>query len=381
MDHTHEITEVPEAARVVTMALSMITISVLAICLTRRIQMIKNWKSLPLTNIRKTKTTYRFLLSQASNHLQVIIAIYIDSFLFIFCTAVLSKAYSLNQSAGICDGAILLCLLCYMTTKIMIYYFLVEKVHIIRTASTSRFKSKLWLFNFFGVICPYVVLVVLNFVFRIAYINERGVCVIGMKRRALVPLITFDIVLNVYLTSLFLHPLRQCYTFKQGTKSSMRILVVRTFVGSCATLLMSVVNLSVLTILDGEPGYICLCLCNLDILFTVCVLHWATAIDRQDRSTTSGSLRPNYISESRGASNSTHDSKADNYLELDERYVAKLTTYIEANGEETPNSDARNSRVIEVKTQHVREVAMEPYDIESGNCRESQENIVKPSSL
>lgn len=85
----------------------------------RRIQMIKNWKSLPLTNIRKTKTTYRFLLSQASNHLQVIIAIYIDSFLFIFCTAVLSKAYSLNQSAGICDGAILLCLLCYMTTKIV----------------------------------------------------------------------------------------------------------------------------------------------------------------------------------------------------------------------------------------------------------------------
>ena len=116
---------------------------------------------------------------------------------------------------------------------------------------------------------------------------------------------------------------------------------------------------------------------RLTVLFTVCVLHWATAIDRQDRTTTSGSLRPNYISESRGVSNSTHDSKADNYLELDERYVAKLTTYIEANGEETPNSDARNSRVIEVKTQHVREVAMEPYDIESGNCRESQENIVK----
>jgi hypothetical protein len=47
----------------------------------------------------------------------------------------------------------------------------------------------------------------------------------------------------------------------------MRTLVVRTFVGSCATLLMSVVNLSVLTILDGEPGYVCLCLCNLDSKF------------------------------------------------------------------------------------------------------------------
>ncbi|KAG9668621.1 hypothetical protein KCU95_g15988, partial [Aureobasidium melanogenum] len=359
--HTHEIAEVPTAARVVTMALSMITISVLAICLTRRIQVIQNWKNISVTNA-------------------LIIAIYIDSFLFIFCTAVLSKAFSLNQSAGICDGAILLCLLCYMTTKIMIYYFLVEKVHIIRTTNTARRKSKLWLFNFFGVICPYVVLVILNFVFRIAYINEKGVCVIGMKRRALVPLITFDVVLNVYLTSLFLHPLRQCYSFKQGKNSLMRTLVLRTFVGSCATLLMSVVNLSVLTILDGEPGYICLCLCNLDILFTVCVLHWATAIDRQERSTISASQKPRHTSESRGGLTSTTDGKRDDYLELDERHIAKSTTVIEAN-RETPDPSILNSHAIGIKTQHVVEI--EPYDIdcESGTGRESQERIVKPGSI
>ncbi|KAG9669187.1 hypothetical protein KCU98_g16773, partial [Aureobasidium melanogenum] len=359
--HTHEVAEVPPAARVVTMALSMITISVLAICLTRRIQIIQNWKNISATNA-------------------LIIAIYIDSFLFIFCTAVLSKAFSLNQSAGICDGAILLCLLCYMTTKIMIYYFLVEKVHIIRTTNTPRRKSKLWLFNFFGVICPYVVLVILNFVFRIAYINEKGVCVIGMKRRALVPLITFDVLLNVYLTSLFLHPLRQCYSFKQDKNSPMRTLVLRTFVGSCATLLMSVVNLSVLTILDGEPGYICLCLCNLDILFTVCVLHWATAIDRQDRTTTSGSQKPKHTSGSRGGLNSTTDGKTADYLELDERHVAKLTTVIEAN-RETPDPSILHSHAIGIKTQHV--VETEPYDIdcESGTWRESQERIVKPGSI
>ncbi|KAI4781964.1 hypothetical protein E4T52_03101 [Aureobasidium sp. EXF-3400] len=343
---------------------------------------------------------------------EVIIAIYIDSFLFIFCTAVLSKAFSLNQSAGICDGAILLCLSSYMTTKIvsyqahlisalltqrqMIYYFLVEKVHIIRTTNTPRMKSKLWLFNFFGVICPYIVLVILNFVFRIAYINEKGVCVIGMKRRALVPLITFDVLLNVYRTSLFLHPLRKCYSFKQGKNSLMRTLVLRTFVGSCATLIMSVVNLSVLTILDGEPGYICLCLCNLDsksptpgrttsanrsiVLFTVCVLHWATAIDRQDRTTISGSQKPKHTSESRGGLNSTTDGKTDDYLELDERHVAKLTTVIEAS-RETPDPSILNSHVIGIKTQHV--VETEPYDIdcESGTWRESQERIVKPGSI
>ncbi|KAI5249380.1 hypothetical protein E4T43_00705 [Aureobasidium subglaciale] len=366
-NHTHEITEVPAAARVVTMALSMITISVYVNQTSnpilpllkyntlpysshglpsRRIQFTKDWKTISMTNA-------------------LIIAIYVDSFLFIFCTAILSKAFSLNQSAGI-----------------LIYYFLVEKVYIIRTVNTSRMKSKLWLFNFFGVICPYVILVVLNFIFRIAYINDKGVCVIGMKRKALVPLITFDIILNVYLTSLFLHPLRQCYSFKQGASSRMRTLVIRTFVGSCATLLMSVVNLSVLTILDGEPGYICLCLCNLDILFTVCVLHWATAIDRQEQTSNSGSRKPKNTSESRGGLNSTNGGKQGDYVELDERVVAQLTTKIEAN-KGNQGSNMLNSCAIEVKTQHVREVEIEPYDVdsESGNWRESQERIVKPGSI
>ena len=61
---SHQTTEEPAAARVVTMALSMITISVLAVCLSemhrtqlqldvliapaRRIQFIKTWKKVPL---------------------------------------------------------------------------------------------------------------------------------------------------------------------------------------------------------------------------------------------------------------------------------------------------------------------------------------------
>ncbi|CAD0029735.1 unnamed protein product, partial [Aureobasidium pullulans] len=329
-DHTHEITEVPEAARVVTMALSMITISVLAICLSkffsgisrtsksnpsiaRRIQFVKNWKGISVTN-----------------------------------GPVLSKAYSLNQSRGICDGAIVLCLLCYMTTKI--------------DEEQAMAFQLLW--------CD----------LRIAYINEKGVCVIGMKRKALVPLITFDVLLNVYLTSLFLHPLRQCYSFKTGTNSRMRTLVFRTFVGSCATLVMSVVNLSILTILDGEPGYICLCLCNLDII----VLHWATAVDRQDQTTNTGSRKPkNTLDSSRGGLTSATGGKQGDYVELDERAVSKLTTKIEAN-RTSPGDDRMNSHAIEVKTQHVQEVEIEPYDIdcESGNnWRESQERIVKPGSI
>lgn len=118
------------------------------------------------------------------------------------------------------------------------------------------------------------------------------------------------------------------------------------------------------------------------VLFTVCVLHWATAIDKQDRTTTSDSQRPKHISDSRAGLNSATDGKADDYLELDERYVAKLTTVIEAN-KESPDSNVLSSHAIGIKTQHVREVDTEPYNIDSESCiwTESQERIVKSDSI
>jgi len=170
-------------------------------------------------------------------------------------------------------------------------------------------KDKLYLFNFFGMISAYVVVIVLNFVFRTGYINGRGVCVIGMKKFAMIPLISFDVVVNVYLTMLFLVPLRSAsvpssvhllaaspcapltnnrtsglYSYQNNTNLTLRKMALRTFFGSCATLTSSVVNLTVLMVLNGEPGWICLMCCNADILFSVLVLHWVTSIDATSRS-------------------------------------------------------------------------------------------------
>lgn len=62
----------------------------------------------------------------------------------------------------------------------------------------------------------------------------------------------------------------------------------RTSIGAIATLLSSSLNLSLLTGLNGEAGWVCLMLCNLDILFSVLVLHWATSIDRTRERGTQG---------------------------------------------------------------------------------------------
>jgi hypothetical protein len=108
-----------------------------------------------------------------------------------YCVS-LPTPHSSRQHAKLTPG-----LLCYMSTKVLLYYFLVEKVFIIRSPWKSRFKDKLYLFNVLGVILPYCILVVLSFIYRIAYINLGDNCIIGIDRNVLFPLVGFEIALNV----------------------------------------------------------------------------------------------------------------------------------------------------------------------------------------
>ncbi|TPX11013.1 uncharacterized protein E0L32_008050 [Thyridium curvatum] len=223
----------------------------------------------------------------------IIFGIYIDSYVFVFATGLLLFGFSIDRSTPACDAAILLCLCCYVSTKIAIYLFLVEKAHIVRGSRLPRLKSKLYIFNSFGMLGIYGVVVVLNFVFRISK-QESGVCVIGMQKGAMIPLISFDIVVNVYLTILFLIPLSSMYSFRnkktqlRPTSARLRTVAIRTFVGCLCTLTSSIVNLSVLMILEGEPGWICLMCCNSDILFSAIVLQWVTSKDNAASSRTPG---------------------------------------------------------------------------------------------
>lgn len=105
-----------------------------------------------------------------------------------------------------------------------------------------------------------------------------------MQRIAMIPLITFDLLVNVYLTILFLLPLRALYGFRHIQRNPanerLRTVAFRTFIGSVATTVSSIANLSVLMALDGEPGWVCLMCCNLDIAFSAMVVHWVTSKDK-----------------------------------------------------------------------------------------------------
>lgn len=206
-----------------------------------------------------------------------------------------------------------------MSTKVLIFAFLSEKAvsierppvpsvkesnetqWLVRGSEKSRFQSRLYLFNCFAMILPYMAAVCLSFLWRIGYINNQGTCIIGMERRAMLPVLVLEVILNVLLNLQFLIPIRSkprhlhdritgktdigLYTelssYQHGDPK-MKRLALRTFIGSCATLSLSLANLIGVLAVAGEPGWVCLMACNADILLSVLVLHWVTAFDGTD---------------------------------------------------------------------------------------------------
>jgi hypothetical protein len=57
--------------------------------------------------------------ADASARPAVIFAIFIDSWLFVFSSTVLQSSFGLNSGPRACDAGILLCLVCYLSSKVL----------------------------------------------------------------------------------------------------------------------------------------------------------------------------------------------------------------------------------------------------------------------
>ncbi|XXG97064.1 hypothetical protein Hte_003358 [Hypoxylon texense] len=236
----------PLASTIIGVILSFGASSVLSCFLTHRFLAVKDWWRLPFIS-------------------WLVVAIYIDSWIFVFGTAIIDYGIGVDSNLGVCSAAILLCLFCYISTKYEIALIVDDR----DLTLTSRLRS----------------------LFIYSWLKKRRVarmeddqCIIGIKRQALIPLIVFDILVNIYLTVLFLNPLQNIYLGKGLTRwppnpPKLRAAGIRTFIGALCTTTSSVVNLTVLMVLDGELGWVCLMCCNADILFSALVIQWLTARD------------------------------------------------------------------------------------------------------
>ncbi|KAJ0298909.1 hypothetical protein COL516b_009464 [Colletotrichum fioriniae] len=188
-----------------------------------------------------------------------------------------------------------------------------------------------------------------------------------MQKVSMIPLISFDAVVNVYLTILFLIPLKSkasqafqqasLYSFKNFPKTTanirLRSVALRTFVGALCTLTSSIVNLTVLMALNGEPGWVCLMCCNSDILFSAIVVQWVTSKDNQATiGSSSGNSRGEDFRRPDGAPYSPHIAPSQKHvmgdvgeISLDSRRSNSATSddKISSEGERTRRTSSAGS--------------------------------------
>ena len=154
--------------------------------------------------------------------MKVILLIYVDSYFFVSSTSILQVGVGLTSNRATCEypprprsminivrAAIFMCIFFYFTTKVcfrlpvliskvIIYLFLIERVHIVRGGKrASRFKNKVYLINVAGLL-PYGVIAVLAIVFRVNDLDDSGRCLIGVERRTSILVLVYDLFINVF---------------------------------------------------------------------------------------------------------------------------------------------------------------------------------------
>jgi len=204
-----------------------------------------------------------------------VLLVLFDSWLFIFFTGVLVNGVGLSASRYTCALAIYACISFYALSKVLIYAFLVEKVYVVWSAGQQipRFTSPAYRISAF-VMLGYVVVLILMIMGENSSIRPDGLCVIGLKNYATIPLISYDLFLNVFLTAMFVWPLWRSKVVNHRLKK----IATRTLVGAIVSLTTSAANVAVLTVLKGtEYGWLCLGSCVTDVALNALALSWVTA--------------------------------------------------------------------------------------------------------
>ncbi|KAJ7759440.1 hypothetical protein DFH07DRAFT_741207 [Mycena maculata] len=217
-----------------------------------------------------------------------VLLIFLDSYFFMFSSGLLIFGVGLQKNTTTCAAGIFLCVLFYTSSKVLIYAFLTEKVYIVWDSGRSRLRSPVYL------ICAITVLLYLGIFISPTYplhaTNSSDAGVIGLKPTASIPLLSYDLYINILLTGLFMWPLLR------STHSSVRLrrVATRTLVYVVSDSCASCVNIAVLTVMKGRQlGWVCLASCATDVIFNAAAIFWVTSGTSPALLDTSGATRSN----------------------------------------------------------------------------------------
>jgi hypothetical protein len=221
-----------------------------------------------------------------------LLAVYFWGMCFIIAVATLRFGYQI-KSGRACLASIILCLVFYVVDKVILYLFLIERIHIVRSRRFTRLTDNWYICNIAILVLGFGSIAVLSFIFPVAELSN-GRCRIGLPFKITLPLLIYDITVNVYLTGHFLYfsrpgiladalrrlpfPSRNStnrnatghYTtrLEDGSQDNLRKLAKRTLNGMCIMLLATTINLSILFYMSGrEEEWMCFMFCTLDGTF------------------------------------------------------------------------------------------------------------------
>jgi hypothetical protein len=189
-----------------------------------------------------------------------------------------------------------------MVDKVIMYLFLIERGHAVRWRQCARRSDRWYLVNMAIVTLGFGTVAVLSFIFPVAeFSTVDGKCRIGAPFKITLPLLIYDVIINVYLTCHFLYfarpliakdtigKLRSIFGQRRDFRSStqdltnenrafrtkanvsnprqdhLRNLAKRTLNGMCIMLLATIINLSILFHMNGhEQEWMCFMFCTVD---------------------------------------------------------------------------------------------------------------------
>ena len=190
------------------------------------------------------------------------------------------------ESYHVCHGTIMLCLGYYITSKIIVYLFLLERASSFR--GLRKWRDPYWIAGVLIIAGGFGTIAVFAFIAPMVLVahDPSHDCQIGLPVKALVPLLTYDALLNMGLTIFYVvmankvcHRLTWRNSFKiliqalpfrsQGPFPSQEdvfeLFMAKSVLACLGVVLATVANLVTLIVLRGhEEAWLCLLLCSAD---------------------------------------------------------------------------------------------------------------------
>ncbi|TDL23147.1 hypothetical protein BD410DRAFT_169998 [Rickenella mellea] len=249
------------AHQILSNCIHIIGTSVISYCFARRTETEFLWTKQGWQNISWTKL--------------LVILLFLDSWFFLAFSGILVNGVGLSYSVMVCNLGIYACIVFYAGSKALIYIFLVERVWIVWSAGNTMTRRQSPVYQICAtIVAIYIAIFVLMIVGRVVSLRQDGTCVIGLRPYASVTLLTYDLFVNVFLTSMFIWPLYR----ENLMNARLRSVAWRTMFAAAAALTTSSVNMAILTALHGKQlGWVCLASCAADVTLNALVLYWVTA--------------------------------------------------------------------------------------------------------